>query len=177
MEDYTFSSLMSELISNHTRNVLTSKKKLRSKYKFSNVNEVLERADCQLKKFGMTLVGLEDNNTRGSYKNTEKVHIVLLEEMNNEESEVVQPIFKHLVIILSIIYFEKNHITHTKLTTMTKDYINTVILDTLKSKNYIAYKEENEQSFVVFGWRYYLEFQDFDPAKIINVMKANRMLQ
>lgn len=166
-DDIHVGQIIKTIFKNHQQNKPTSKSNIKSAFKIDEINLVLERVDLQLKKYGMKLIGLEKEFITG-YKETDKLFIINNFKFNEKSDEFM----KKLIVVLTVIYLENEKITYSDLIDILQYCINDAFFNTIKTMGYVNLKKIDETTYVIFGWRYYAEFEEFNPNKIFKYLKT-----
>ncbi|KAM0676189.1 hypothetical protein GVAV_000152 [Gurleya vavrai] len=169
MDDETIGECVNLIIKNHNENKLTHIKYIKQKINKENLNECLDLIARKFADFDMELIGL-DNEKVISFKRAEKLFIIKCKNKIISELDLE---YKKMVIIYTFIYLEGEKIKQKVLYRLLEDLpffedlksIDAYVCE-LKSHGYLTFEKEDDEQFVFYDWRFFIEFQDFNPPKI-----------
>ncbi|KAF5140882.1 hypothetical protein AAJ76_1700031022 [Vairimorpha ceranae] len=162
------------LMYNHSKNITTKKADLKYAFKIQNkdIAYLINYAKSKINLLGLELVGINKNKVVDPIS-SEKYSLRRLYPLESDKSSTVSDLDKKIIIVLFFIFLEGGQIGYVKLIYFCKK-INLFKNDSLddylmflKREKYInIFKLEDEMN-VEFGYRYFLEYNEFDMLSFL----------
>ncbi|EPR78280.1 hypothetical protein SLOPH_2474 [Spraguea lophii 42_110] len=170
------------IIESHKKGIRSIRRNISSEFKISKTDypSTIQKVAEKFEELGITLVGI-DCMVPQSYVNAEKYFLV---KNNNEhvkkiKVEINDFDLKLMILIFTIIFTEGDHVGHPRLIKILskseklKNYDLIGFINTMKRKGYLNITKIDEELIVDFNWRFYVEFPNFNPIKIMDEIEAD----
>lgn len=182
MENEYLGKITRLLIENHNKNRPVPKKEIADVLKIStkSLEDILELIPAFLKKIGLQIAGITQNEVV-QIKNGEKLFLRKIYKEEVKKSKLIPTQEERMLFtVFSAIQLENNKFEESKIEIlkMSPCFDQVKIIEFLakcKANGYLTSKIENENVFWSLGWRFYVEYDDFNIVEYFKeYVESNR---
>lgn len=187
MDEIQVGQIINFIIENHKENKMTSVKQIKQKFMCKEIKDILAKVKQKLLDFNIELVGFADNKVISS--NSAERLFLITDKKESNTKHLLNSIYNNytmddkLVILFTFINLEGDKIlcknlqyllNETKLFADQKE-IDAFLTET-KVFGYIKYEKIEEEMYVLYNWRFYIEFDKFNPGSVYKKMIKEKQI-
>lgn len=172
MDEIQVGQIINYIIENHKDNKLTTVKQIKQKFMCKNMKETIIKVKEKILEFDIDLVGFNENKII-SCNDAEKLFLIKC----NNHSDFCDTTNNSLLILFTFINLEGDKIllknlvylfTESNIFESQKEIVD--FLGDAKASGYIQHEKIEEEVYVLFNWRFYIEYENFNPGSIYKKM-------